>query len=382
MIFAEVTEVVAGTVSSCVVHPFDEAALTIPATVDRFGTGCVVLTCPLRAGTCGDVVSTMHASMLRRHWGYRTLGGRRYGLEEFVPIRVECSLQQHPQLHLAMVALAAGEERLVGVTEMADIPQRRAGRLAACVGPQVSGALSPEWLEHHEQLGVERFFSFVPTGKEYTDGKYNINGDIPENILDYLHWSGTFPPEAVALAPRATVEYMLYSPPAGTYYFGQYAMMHACWYKQRHAYDFIMYVDTDEFIWLEAAAMTAPKPLHALLARLPDTTAALHMWRWTYPPSCQPGDSSVPLVQRAVLHVPEHHFLPKVILRPRDVRNGTNHWPQVVREGMRKSVEMPDRAKIKHLRESGKRYIEQVACSGLITDEERWRSRAPLLTPL
>ena len=28
--------------------------------------------------------------------------------------------------------------------------------------------------------------SFVPTGKEYTDGKYNIRGDIPQNILDYL----------------------------------------------------------------------------------------------------------------------------------------------------------------------------------------------------
>jgi hypothetical protein len=111
--------------------------------------------------------------MLRRFWGYRTLGERRYALEEFVPIRVECSLQQRPHFQLAMAALAAGEERLVGVTEVADIPQRRAGRLAACVGPQVSGALSPEWLGHHEQLGVERFFSFVPTGKEYTDGKQN-----------------------------------------------------------------------------------------------------------------------------------------------------------------------------------------------------------------
>ena len=28
--------------------------------------------------------------------------------------------------------------------------------------------------------------SFVPSGKEYTDGKYNVGGDIPENFLDYL----------------------------------------------------------------------------------------------------------------------------------------------------------------------------------------------------
>jgi hypothetical protein len=173
---------------------------------------------------------------------------------------------------------------------------------------------------------------------------------------------------------------MLYSPPATTYYFGQYAMMHACWHKQRHAYDFILYVDTDEYVWLEASAMAAPRPLQALLAHLPDDAAALHMWRWTYPPSCQPANnSSIPLVQRAVLHLDHPHNLPKVVLRPRDVRNATNHWPLGVREGMRESVEMPDKAKIKHLRESGKRYIEDAPCSALIADGAAWRSRAALV---
>lgn len=41
----------------------------------------------------------------------------------------------------------------------------------------------PAWLT---APGVCHGYSFVPTGKEYTDGKYNTGGDIPQNILDYL----------------------------------------------------------------------------------------------------------------------------------------------------------------------------------------------------
>ena len=137
----------------------------------------------------GCCASLLHAA--RRHWGYRTLEQRTRALEEYTPVRVECSLPEQGFKHAA-VSLRAGDQPLLGVAEVVDVPTQRAGTLAACVGPLVSGSLSQEWVRHHERLGVERFFSFVPSGKEYTDGKYNVAGDIPANILDYLQWSGTF----------------------------------------------------------------------------------------------------------------------------------------------------------------------------------------------
>ena len=49
------------------------------------------------------------------------------------------------------------------VLQVVDVPTKRVGHIAACVGPLVSGSVSPEWLDHHEALGVERFFRCAPT---------------------------------------------------------------------------------------------------------------------------------------------------------------------------------------------------------------------------
>ena len=42
--------------------------------------------------------------------------------------------------------------------QVTDVPTKRVGRVAACIGPLVTGSISPEWLDHHERMGVERFY--------------------------------------------------------------------------------------------------------------------------------------------------------------------------------------------------------------------------------
>ena len=302
-------------------------------------------------------------------------------LEDFVPIRVECDLR-NTQFKHAAATLMAGDERLHGIADVFDIPVERVGRLAACVGPLVSGALPQEWVRHHLGLGVEQIFSFVPSGTEYMDGKHNVNADIPRNILDYLHWSGTFLPKPVTLTPLESVEYMLYAPPASSYYFGQFAMMHACWFRQRHAYDFVMDLDTDEYIWLEAGMMSQPKPAHALLDSVPGDAAAVTLGRFVYPPKCQPTNKSVPLVRRAIMRQPLADWQGKFILRPRDVVIATNHKTVKVREGMQMSVDLSRSAKIKHLRDEGLRYEGSFDCDSLVKDESNWQVGQGSVVPI
>ena len=198
--------------------------------------------------------------------------------------------------------------------------------------------------------------ALVPGGREYTDGKYNANGDIPENILDYLHWSGTFRPEAVTLTPRASVEYLPYAPPATSFYFGQFAMMHACWYMQRYAYDFVLYVDTDEYVWLESSVMGRPKPLLAWLGTVPAKAATVTLHRFTYPPACQPSGAHAPMVERAVVRQEDAHQHSKMLVRPRDLLLATNHVPVDVRDGFEESYDAVDEVRLKHIRDENFRY--------------------------
>ncbi|CAL8471744.1 g11286 [Coccomyxa elongata] len=310
VVFGELSEEMADTVTECVFHTFDDTSFSLPATVTRLPFSHIERT--------------------------RELGHRSLALEEYVPIRVDCPLQQK-QFRYAAASLKAGEDRLVGMTEVIDISTERVGLVAACVGPLVTGSLPAAWLDYHDKLGIDHFFSFVPSGKEYTDGKYNMEGYIPHTILDYLHWFGQFRPQAINLEPHPSLHYLLYAPPATGYYFGQFAMMHACWYEQRYAYDFIMDLDTDEYIWLNSTLAGQPAPLHAVLRSLPADVATVQIERYTYPLKCQPSElaDTAPLVQRALVRTSTTDNSPKMILRPKDVVVATPHEPYVAQRGMK-----------------------------------------------
>ncbi|BDA51614.1 hypothetical protein COCOBI_19-1700 [Coccomyxa sp. Obi] len=331
VVFGEVREEVADKLTECVIQKFDDTSFSLPATVIRLPSG---------------------------HGGLkRNLGQRSFAWEEYVPVRVDCPLQQK-EFRYATASLKAGEDILVGVSEIIDMPRERIGLVAACVGPLVTGSPSAAWLKHHEELGVEQFFSFVPSGKEYTDGKYNIGGEVHPDILDYLHWGGKFLPQAINLEPHPSVRYLVYAPSATGFYFGQMAMMHACWYEQRYAYDFILDTDADEFIWINSTLARQPAPLHAVLRSVPANAATVTLERYTYPPQCQPSEhaDTDPLVQRAVVRAYHPDFQPKMLVRPKDVVVATPHVPSEVRGGMESTYDLGRQVYIKHIRPKGK-YI-------------------------
>ena len=179
----------------------------------------------------------------------------------------------------------------------------------------------------------------------------------------------------MALTPQASVEYLLYSPPATTYYFGQFGMMHACWYMQRYAYDFVLYVDTDEFVWLESSFMAGPKPLQAWLSQVPASAATVTLYRYNYPPPCQPSSAHAPLVERAVMRQESPHWQNKLILRPKDVFVATNHRPVDIRGGLQWGYDRGDEIRVKHIRDGGFRYLEgSFDCSGMVPDSQNWRA--------
>ena len=171
--------------------------------------------------------------------------------------------------------------------------------------------------------------------------------------------------------PHANVQYLIYAPPATSFYFGQFAMMHACWYEQRYAYDFILDADTDEFVWLNSTLANQPQPLHAVLESVPANAATVTLRRYTFPPQCQPGENSneSPLVMRAVVRAANPDFQPKMILRPKGLLTATNHIPVDVREGMDWSYDPGEWVYIKHIRPKGRHiYGLGDGCGDLVRD--------------
>ena len=110
-------------------------------------------------------------------------------------------------------------------------------------------------------------------------------------------------------------------------------MMHACWYEQRYAYNFIIDLDADEHLWLTSTLALQPAPLHAVLKSMPANVATVHISRYTYSPKCQPSElaDAAPLLQRAVVRTPNQDNSPKMILRPKDVVVATPHKPYAAR---------------------------------------------------
>ena len=64
------------------------------------------------------VAGSLPSCLCPRHWGWRTVETRRHSLEEFVPIRVECSLPKDASFDYAAASLRAGDDHIVGITEV------------------------------------------------------------------------------------------------------------------------------------------------------------------------------------------------------------------------------------------------------------------------
>ena len=339
MIFAEVAEDTAGNITHCSVHPHRRSSFSIPAVVTK----------------------------LPYQWfgQSRTSQGQYYAVEEYIPVRVTCQLDV--DIKDATAGLIGAGQQLLGRCDVTDISTVHSGRIAACVGPLVSGSLSQDWVTYHKGLGVQAFYNFVPSGTGFVNGKYNADGRLPHHIQAYLHAYGSFKPSAVSLSPQSRVENLLYAPPATSYYFGQCAMMHACWYMQRYAYDFILAIDADEYVWMNTTSLNSSKPLAAWLRSVPADAASVAVPRYTYPLACQEDAKQYP--SQATRRTLYPHGLPKMILRPLAVHRATVHFVCNVREGMQYSVDSAPEVYIKHTREHiDSTYTLERGCESLVQD--------------
>ena len=351
VIFAEVLEDAVDNVTHCAVHPHGRSSFALRAKV---------------------------TSLPHRLFSHtRVSQGRYYSIEEYVPIRVDCELKF--TFKEATASLIGAGQLLQGTSEVThiDLVQHK-GYIAACVGPHFSGELSRDWVQHHSDLGVESFYSFVPYGTDYMNGKYNTEGGLPHHVLEYLHGYGSFKPEPVLLSPQPAVEYLLFAPPASSFYFGQVAMMHACWYLQRYAYNFVLAVDTDEYLWVNSTIRRTQLSLRELLDEVPAFAATVVLHRYTYPKACQEDAMEPP--SRARHRTAEPHWQGKLILRPLHVIEATVHSPIRVRRGMQPSVyDSSQDIFLKHVREGIGHIYGVPSCEGLIEDalEEPTRTQGP-----
>ena len=298
----------------------------------------------------------------------RSSQGRSYAVEEYIPIRVDCELKEHVRYATASLVIA-GEVPLPGTCEVMHIDAvRHRGRIAACVGPLFTGSLPEDWVTHHTDIGVERVYNFVPSGIEFMDGKYNTHGVLPDRVLEHLHGYAPFKPEPVSLSPQPAVENLLYSPPATSFYFGQVAMMHACWYMQRYSHEFILAIDADEYLWMNSTAINVPDSLGAWLNGVPLDAATVALHRYTYPKACQVHVKDPP--SRASRRIETPHFQGKMILRPQDVIEATVHGPRRVKQGMHSTVHDPSQGMfLKHIREGVGHIYGITGCEGLVDDK-------------
>ena len=133
----------------------------------------------------------------------------------------------------------------------------------------------------------------------------------------------------------------------------QVLMYNECMMRSRYSHDFVMFLDVDEFISINATALgrQAPVSLPAFLRQtFPKRTASLELVTYGYPRNC-PASTSGSFVERHKIRdreVIKHHV--KVVVRPQAVREVFVHFVVAVEEGWHQKLRVrEDAAFLKHL---------------------------------
>ncbi len=220
------------------------------------------------------------------------------------------------------------------------------GTLAACLGVAYSHQDSSEWVTYHSKLGVEKFHQYYVAGI-HTDSKDPVR-PVSHGHLQNMSWQELFP-----LGPELR------------YLFSQITMYNECLYRFRHAYEYLLVIDTDEYVRIALPQyQNVPLPLPAFLSEnMPEHVAAMLLLIWAYPLQCQPESGSGTLVARSMLREPTaqvpglYEYVSwingrnKMIIRPVGVLELCVHRICTVADDWDKQVFIPhDQAYVKHFR--------------------------------
>lgn len=220
-----------------------------------------------------------------------------------------------------------------------EVQTNKRGRLAACLGVIYSHQpLLPNWFTYYSDLGVEHFH--VYRARDHSLDQTAISG---HDIL----FTRPFAPH---VHPQAT--YHDVRPGKHRWQYGQATVHSLCIYSLRYTYDYIVLVDTDEYLWFE-------KPNASLVAfldrSLPPAVASARFANW-YFPACFSNNTSVVDQYTTADGQPElHDSAGKCVVRPLGVKNFYVHKVYEPATGFEEAYNVPvEQAFVKHFRNNCK----------------------------
>lgn len=126
-----------------------------------------------------------------------------------------------------------------------------------------------------------------------------------------------------------------------------------CLVRSRYSYDYVMFLDVDEFIYLNATTMgrKAPVSLPAFLRHtFPRRTASLELITYAYPKNC-PASTVSAFAERHKLRdrsLIKHHV--KLMVRPKHVQEVFVHFVIAVDDGWQEKLRVKEEsAFLKHI---------------------------------
>lgn len=121
---------------------------------------------------------------------------------------------------------------------------QQTAQIGACLGPLFSAAPTlHDWMYYHRDMQVSEYHIYIPHGK-FIDA------------ANYSREAGSHPGAGLRASARAATFYSSvvswhhYWPRPLSYYFGQMIIYNECVYRNRHRYQYIMLIDSDEFLVL------------------------------------------------------------------------------------------------------------------------------------
>ena len=126
-----------------------------------------------------------------------------------------------------------------------------------------------------------------------------------------------------------------------------------CLMRSRYSYDYVMFLDVDEFIYLNATTMGRKGPVSLpsfLRHTFPRRTASLELVTYAYPKNC-PASTVSAFAERHKLRdrdIIKHHV--KVVARPKHVQEVFVHFVIAVDEGWQEKLRVKEEAAfLKHI---------------------------------
>lgn len=121
---------------------------------------------------------------------------------------------------------------------------QQTARLGACLGPLFSASPTMhDWMYYHRDMQISEFHIYVPHGR-FIDA------------ANYSREAGSHPAKGLRSSARATTFYSStvtwhhYRPRPLSYYFGQMITYNECIFRNRHRYEYLVLMDSDEFLVL------------------------------------------------------------------------------------------------------------------------------------